>query len=108
MKGISLYNNLSLLNGMFEYGISFTGTVVGGTHGNVVGDWATYFTSNGSNFGWIFRNPATGKGNLLSISAETGNLVTNGSLTAGAEGFKTGSATIKYNTTTKSIDFNFA
>ena len=110
MKGISLYNNLALENGMFSYGISFTGTSIGGTHGDVTGNLATYFTvgSDQNNYGWIFRNPATGKGNLLSISAETGNLVSNGSLTAGVEGFKTGSATIKYNTTTKSLDFNFA
>ena len=44
----------------------------------------------------------------LRTDINTSNVYVAGSVTAGAEGFKTGAATIKYNTTTKSLDFNFA
>ena len=107
MKGISLYNNLALMNGMFAYGISFAGTTVGGRHGTVTGDWATYFTvasSSQTGRGWIFKDPET-NGNVASISIN-GDATFNKQVKA--ESFNSGSATIKYNTTTKSLDFNFA
>ena len=65
------------------YGIMFTGTSGSGTHGSVTGDWATYFTMNGStNRGWIFREQTTST-NVASIS-NTGNATFNGTITSGA------------------------
>ena len=63
----------SLYNGYAEgtnptYGLMFTGTAGSGTHGAVSGDWATYFTMNGtSGRGWIFRNQSSAA-NVASIS----------------------------------------
>ena len=42
------------------YGIMFTGTPGAGTHGDVTGNWATYFNMNNSaGRGWIFRDVST-------------------------------------------------
>lgn len=105
--GISLYGGQLYTNGLPSHGLAFAQTSTFGTHGATSGGWATYFTLNDSganNYGWIFRNVNT-QTNLLSISSVDGDLVSNGAITAGTEGFKTGNATVKYNTTTKSIDF---
>lgn len=52
--GLSLYGGAS--NGLPEYGMTFTGTSGMALHGQVTGDWATYFTIGGANDrGWIFR-----------------------------------------------------
>jgi hypothetical protein len=62
--GISLYGGYN--SGEPTYGLLFTGTSLG-THGNVTGDWATYFTmNNDQSRGWIFRR--VGSGNCASIS----------------------------------------
>jgi hypothetical protein len=62
---------------MPEYGIAFAQTPNFGTHGGVVGDWATYFTMSGAtNRGWIFKSGNGAGGNVASISANgeiTGN-----------------------------------
>lgn len=64
--GISLYNGGQ--TGIATYGISFTGTSVGGTYGDVTADWATYFTMNNtSGRGWVFRDVST-PNNVASIS----------------------------------------
>ena len=64
--GISLYGGAS--GAEPTYGIMFTGTSGSGTHGDVTGDWATYFTmNNDTSRGWIFRR--VGSGNSASISA---------------------------------------
>jgi hypothetical protein len=64
--GISLYGGAT--GGEPTYGLMFTGTSGSGTHGDVTGDWATYFTMNNDNSrGWIFRR--VGSGNSASISA---------------------------------------
>ena len=69
-KGISLYGGAN--NAQPNYGFMFAGTGTFGTHGDVVGDWATYLTMTGThNRGWIFKHGST---NVASISA-TGALV---------------------------------
>lgn len=67
--GLSLYGGAQA--GMPGYGIAFSGTAAFGTHGSVVGDWATYFTMSGAtNRGWIFKSGNSGTaGNVASISA---------------------------------------
>lgn len=66
--GISLYNGAN--GGMPSYGLAFSGTATFGTHGSVVGDWATYFTMSGAtNRGWIFKSGNGAGGNVASISA---------------------------------------
>ena len=65
--GISLYNGYAEGTNP-TYGLMFTGTSGSGTHGDVTGDWATYFTMNGSaGRGWIFRNQSNTT-NVASIS----------------------------------------
>ena len=65
--GFSLYNGYAEATNP-TYGLMFTGTSGSGTHGSVSGDWATYFTMNGtSGRGWIFRNQST-PANVASIS----------------------------------------
>jgi len=62
--GLSLYSGGTA--GQPTYGMMFAGTSTFGTHGQVSGNWATYFTmNNSSNRGWIFRNVDTG--NVASI-----------------------------------------
>lgn len=66
--GISLYSGAN--GGMPSYGLAFSGTATFGTHGSVVGDWATYFTMGGAtNRGWIFKSGNGAGGNVASISA---------------------------------------
>ncbi|ADG36198.1 putative tail fibre protein [Acinetobacter phage Acj61] len=66
--GVSLYDGAT--GGMPSYGLAFSGTATFGTHGGVVGDWATYFTMSGAtNRGWIFKSGNTAGGNVASISA---------------------------------------
>lgn len=63
--GISLYGGAQ---STITYGLMFQGTGTYGTHGNVTGDWATYFLmNNDSTRGWIFRTQGTA--NVASISA---------------------------------------
>lgn len=63
-SGISLYGGPGYT---LYYGMLFTGTNTLGTCGSVTGDWATYFTIDGSTSrGWIFRSPSYG--NAASIS----------------------------------------
>ncbi|MEJ8027388.1 tail fiber domain-containing protein, partial [Acinetobacter baumannii] len=73
--GVSLYAGAT--GGMPSYGLAFSGTATFGTHGSVVGDWATYFTMSGAtNRGWIFKSGNGAGGNVASISANgiiTGN-----------------------------------
>ena len=73
--GLSLYGGAQA--GMPGYGLAFSGTADFGTHGSVVGDWATYFTMSGAtNRGWIFKSGNAAGGNVASISATgviTGN-----------------------------------
>lgn len=76
-KGLSLYGGPTI--GKPTYGIMFAGTSTFGTHGSVIGYWATYFTmSNDTNRGWIFQRGST---NVASISGE-GNAKFDGSVTA--------------------------
>ena len=64
-KGISLYAGAN--SGEPTYGMMFQQTATYGTFGYVTGNWATYFTMNGSsNRGWIFRK--VGVGNVASIN----------------------------------------
>jgi len=73
-QGISLYGGASA--GEPTYGMMFMQTATFGTYGQVVGDWATYFTMNNSTTrGWIFRR--VGSGNCASISGN-GDLSLNG------------------------------
>ena len=63
--GFSLYNGYAEASNP-TYGLMFTGTSGSGTHGAVSGDWATYFTMNGSSGrGWIFRN----QGNTTNVAS---------------------------------------
>lgn len=65
--GIALYGGYGSATNP-TYGLLFTGTAGLGTHGNVTGDWATYFTMNqSSGRGWIFRDQST-PANVASIS----------------------------------------
>ena len=76
--GLSLYGGAN--GGMPDYGLAFSGTATFGTHGSVVGEWATYFTMSGAtNRGWIFKSGNGAGGNVASISANgeiTGNRFT--------------------------------
>lgn len=93
LAGISLYGNNIRANGMFSYGISFSGTSLGGTHGSITGDWSTYFTTSTPTatstavYGWIFRNTAVAgaAGNVASISGVTGDFYTNGKIVASGD-----------------------
>ena len=54
-NGLSLYGSYS--GGLPTYGMLFSGVSVNGSFGGVTGDWATYFTMNGSTGrGWVFKN----------------------------------------------------
>ena len=79
--GVSLYAGATG-GAMPNYGLAFAGTGTFGTHGQTNGDWATYFTMDGSsNRGWIFKSGNTAGGNVASISA-SGFATFNGSVTA--------------------------
>lgn len=53
-RGLALWDSYS--SDVPVYGITFAQTASLGTHGNVSGDYATYFTMNGTaNRGWIFK-----------------------------------------------------
>ena len=104
---LSLYNNIILANtgGLLPaYGIAFskTSNTGHGTHGDVTGDWATYFTMDGdTNRGWIFKHY---HGNVASISC-------NGKFT-GANFITTSDKRLKTNikplpTNSKSLELNF-
>lgn len=91
-QGISLYNG-SGGNTIPTYGLLFGLTSSFGTHGSVTGDFATYFTLDGTaNRGWVFRTVSGSGTNVASIGA-TGNMnlngsaVLGGSLTAAGGGF---------------------
>lgn len=71
--GISLYGGNN--QGMPTYGLAFAGTGTFGKHGEVQGDWATYFTmDNTANRGWIFKRGST---NVVSVDGY-GNIAYNG------------------------------
>ena len=75
--GISLFANGDNVQ---SYGILFGKTANFGKHGAVQGDWATYFTMDGStDRGWCFRHKTGGI--VASISAN-GNMLVNGEVTA--------------------------
>jgi len=81
--GLSLYGGANA--GMPSYGLAFSGTATFGTHGSVVGDWATYFTMSGAtNRGWIFKSGNAAGGNIASISA-AGAFQCNGAIVAGGD-----------------------
>ena len=62
------------------YGLSFTGTATYGGYGDVIGDWATYFTMQGTKRGWVFKSGTSGtNNNVFSISTD-GVVVANSSL----------------------------
>ena len=72
-------------SGLPTYGMAFAGIPKFGGHGNVAGDWATYFTTLGAGRGWIFRDMALG--NMASISrwgdAQFNGVVKSSSLNSG-------------------------
>jgi hypothetical protein len=80
--GVSLYGTGSGAPDS-TYGVFFRGTTHGstwGTHGYTTGDWATYFSMDGSHGrGWIFRNHTAG--NVASIT-NAGHAWFNGQLNA--------------------------
>lgn len=85
-QGISLYNG-STGNTIPTYGLLFGLTSSFGTHGSVTGDFATYFTLDGTaSRGWVFRTISGSGTNVASIGA-TGNMYLNGSMTAAGGGF---------------------
>ena len=76
--GISLYNGSSGTSAP-AYGLMFATTTNFSTHGQVTGDWATYFTmteTTTTNRGWIFRHCSN---NVASISGN-GSLTLNGDI----------------------------
>lgn len=78
-NGISLYKGTASINFVTTYGIWFGVTSTFGTHGNVNGDWATYFSmSNDSGRGWIFRRSDNVR--VASISKD-GDMLVNGGIT---------------------------
>ena len=100
--GVSLYGGTGQVD---NYGIAFRTTNNKGKHGDIQGDWATYFTMNDAdNRGWIFRR--NGRENVASISTK-GNAVFNGAVTVGGNTTNTSGARMEYNTTTQAIDFVF-
>lgn len=67
-RGLALYP--SYTSSVPTYGITFAQTAYLGTHGNVTGDWATYFTMNSTaNRGWVFRVVDGTPANVASISS---------------------------------------
>ena len=101
--GISLYSGTG---DVANYGIAFRTTANMGKHGYVQSDWATYLTMNGADTrGWVFRNAASGKGNVASISS-AGNMVLNGSLTIGGNATNTSGCRLVYSEL-GSLDFIF-
>lgn len=102
--GISLYGGTTYVT---KYGIAFRGTSNQGKHGYVQSDWATYFTMDGADTrGWVFKNAASGKGNVASISS-AGHAVLNGSLTLGGNTTNTSGVRQVYDSSTKSLSFVF-
>ena len=102
--GVSLYGGAGNTS---THGIAFNQTSSWGKHGQVTGDWATYFTmSNTDGRGWIFRR--SGVGPVASIDTK-GNVTAttfNGDLNG------TASSTLRFKTilvgssTTKGKDLN--
>jgi len=90
-RGLGLYP--SYTSNVPTYGITFAQTANLGTHGNVTGDWVTYFTMNNSaNRGWIFRDVGTpanvasisnaGRMRIASLGVNTDASATNGEIRA--------------------------
>lgn len=80
-RGLSLYNGRT--SGEPTYGVFFGQTATFGTHTEVTGDWATYFTMNTTaNRGWIFRKAATG--NVAGIDI-AGNMAIDGNFYPGGQ-----------------------
>ena len=76
--GIAFWGTYSVT----KWGIFMSTTANYGTHGDVSGDYAVYFTMNNTaHRGWIFRNESTG--GVFSISA-AGNAACSGAITAGS------------------------
>ena len=99
--GISLYGGSGYVG---DYGIAFRTTSNMGKHGYVQGDWATYFTMDGVNRGWVYRYNSNS--DVASISVD-GNAVFNGSVTVGGNAANTSGARMQFNSTTQAIDFVF-
>ncbi len=71
--GLSLYGGYITQVGIPSYGMAFALTSTFGNHGDVSGDYATYFTTtSGSKRGWIFKylNGSATATNVASISAD--------------------------------------
>ena len=101
--GISLYHGAGY---EVKYGIAFRTTANQGKHGYVQSDWATYFTMDGADTrGWVFKNAASGKGNVASISS-AGNAVFNGSVTIGGNAANISGCRLVYSEL-GSVDFIF-
>lgn len=101
--GVSLYGGTGAVD---NYGVAFRTTANKGKHGDIQGDWATYFTMNDAdNRGWIFRRNG-GAGNVASVSTK-GNAVFNGSVTVGGNTTNTTGCSMQFNSTTQSLDFVF-
>lgn len=102
--GISLYNGAGY---PINYGIAMRYTTNLGKHGYVQGDWGTYFSFDGADTrGWVFRNAASGKGNVASISM-AGHAVFNGSVTIGGNTTNTSGARLVYDSTQQCVNFEF-
>ena len=99
--GLALWSNCD----PEQYGIKFKLTSSGGTHGYVTSDYATYFTMNATdNRGWIFHKQNVGP--VASIN-NNGHAVFNGSVTVGGNAANTSGARIVYDSTSKTINFEF-
>ena len=96
-KGVSLYGGAT--DGKPNYGLYFSTTAAFGTHGAVVGQWATYFNIITANDvrGWIFQTADT---NVASIS--TSGVITANSFVGGLSG---NAATASKLETARSITF---
>lgn len=101
--GLSLYGSAPT-----SYGIAMRTTANGGKHGAVQSDWAiyNYMINSGTNRGWIWKNAASGGGNVASIDC-VGNAVFNGYVGIGGNTTNTSGVRQVYNSTTKSLDFVF-
>ena len=101
--GLSLYGSAPT-----SYGIAMRTTANGGKHGAVQSDWAiyNYMINSGTNRGWIWKNSASGGGNVASIDC-VGNAVFNGYVGIGGNTTNTSGVRQVYNETTKSLDFVF-
>ena len=102
--GISLYQS----SAPTDYGLAMRTTANSGKHGAVQSDWAVYnyMINSGTNRGWIWKNSASGGGNVASIDC-VGNAVFNGYVGIGGNTTNTSGVRQVYNSTTKSLDFVF-